>query len=36
MSRLARGREKLLRAMEGEPAQQKIVQGALPVLRRLK
>jgi len=36
MSRLARGREKLLRAMEGEPVQQKPVPDSPPVLRRLK
>ncbi|GAA0746707.1 RNA polymerase sigma factor [Ideonella azotifigens] len=36
MSRLARGRERLLRAMEGEPRQQKPERGSQPALRRLK
>jgi RNA polymerase sigma-70 factor, ECF subfamily len=36
MSRLARGREKLLRAMEGEPIRQEPAPGSQNVLRRLK
>jgi RNA polymerase sigma-70 factor, ECF subfamily len=36
MSRLARGREKLLRGMEGEPEQQRPQAGSPPALRRLK
>jgi RNA polymerase sigma-70 factor, ECF subfamily len=36
MSRLARGRQKLLQSMEGEPVKKRPARGSQQILRRLK